>query len=381
MLMEQSQTNFSHRSQSRTDVRLVSGSTTLSEVDCGKFLVLKLVANTSLTLPVASSCIGCRIEGMIVENTGGFSLAIAGDNGSSSQLVGCYGEAALNVDGTQFGPVANAPVGMTFTFFSTGTKWCIRVSGSRAPINGAINFTFDSGDVPPVDDTPVDDTPVAAAANVIITPTPPNLVLPPVINLPVTTNPKFIQTFGDLQFDMNDLNASVVRAIERNLRLTCKPGKRIILDGALEVSTAPRFSRRKFTPQIIGKLQNTVVTWPDASVSYPIKDITSTADQKFIANTDGMYLVTWTVNFGSSSVDADLSTFVTVLGSPATFGKVTVPGSPRPVTLSSSVLVFLAAGSHVSVLVFHTFANSISVPSVQGTSTNFDMQLTMVKQL
>ena len=131
MFMEQGQTNLSHRSQSRMDVRQISRSTTLSDVDCGKFLVLKLAANTTLTLPLASSCIGCQMEGMVIQNTGGFSLNIVGDQGSNAQLVGSYGASNLNVNGAAFGPHSDVPVGFGFRIISTGTRWCIRVSGSR----------------------------------------------------------------------------------------------------------------------------------------------------------------------------------------------------------------------------------------------------------
>ena len=131
--MEQSQTNLSHRShESRMDVRQISRSTTLSDVDCGKFLVLKLAANTTLTLPLASSCIGCHFEGMVIQNAGGFSLTIAGDQGSNAQLVGSYERGtSSNVNGTAFGPHSNVPIGFGFRIVSTGTRWCTWVSGSR----------------------------------------------------------------------------------------------------------------------------------------------------------------------------------------------------------------------------------------------------------
>ena len=132
MNYEQVQTNLALRSLSRADVRRITKTTMLTDVDCGKFLTLALVENTSLILPNASTCIGGQIDGMVVENSGGHTLSISvGDlNGSNvEQLVGNYAGASLNVDGNTFGPHINVPVGFGFTLTSTGTKWCIRVSG------------------------------------------------------------------------------------------------------------------------------------------------------------------------------------------------------------------------------------------------------------
>jgi len=68
MNYEQSQTNLALRSQHRTDVRRISKTTKLTDVDCGKFLVLALADDMSLILPNASTCIGGQVDGMVVES-------------------------------------------------------------------------------------------------------------------------------------------------------------------------------------------------------------------------------------------------------------------------------------------------------------------------
>jgi len=99
-------------------------------VDCGKFLVLALAGDMRLILPNASSCIGGQVDGMVVENNGSHALTIVGDQESNDQLVGNYAGLSLNKNGSAFGPHANVPVGFGFSLLSTGTKWCIHVSGS-----------------------------------------------------------------------------------------------------------------------------------------------------------------------------------------------------------------------------------------------------------
>ena len=280
--LEQAQTNLAIRTHTRSDVRRITRSTTLTDVDCGKFLVLALDTDTVLTLPNASACVGGKIEGMVVTNYNSVSLTIVGYSSETgnAQLVGTYGEAALNKDGVQFGPHANVAVGFAFSLMSTGSRWCVCVSGAR--------------------------------------------------------------------------------------------------------NTAAALTRVKYDRQSIPGFTNVRISWPVVPPSLPSTGLnicTCTDDnQRFSVTVDGFYLVSWCVEFGSTSADADLGTFLAVNDNTSTvLGKVTVPGSTRPETLSSSVVVPLMKNMFFSIIAFHTFSNTITVPNDQGLDEHYVMQITIVK--
>lgn len=253
MLYEQSQTNLARRSESRTDVRRISGTTRLTEVDCGKFLVLALAADTSLILPNASSCIGGQVDGMVVKNNGGHTLTIVGDQNSNDQLVGNYAGASVNVDGNAFGPHPNVPVGFGFSFVSTGNKWCIRVSGS--PVTSSVPITTDLGDLR-------FSTTVEAASGlsfstlstgtngIKLSPGPgrsivmdtPNLVCVNTITATSlvgqveTPTQNSIRNIQDVIFDSTSGTASVQSSPGKDLRISCPSDKKVIIDGNLQVN-------------------------------------------------------------------------------------------------------------------------------------------------
>ena len=308
----------SSHSTSRCDVRLItSRSTTLSDVDCGKFLVLKLAEDTTLILPLASSCVGGEIKGMVIENKGGFALNIVGrgssDNNAQPQwLVGSYtyGNGAAhykNVDGQDFGPNANVPVGFFFKFQSTGAGWCIMVGGARNTMqdSGLTRRKYASQNIP-------------GFSNVVI-------------SWPVLHSSMFplLSTISNTS-DNNSNNNSHINS---------------------------------------NNSRNTMYSSND--------------DKIFSVNTEGLYLITWSVDFETTPENnADIGTFLVVNGNDnMKFGMVTVAGSSRPVTLSSSASVYLGVGQRISISAFNASPHPINIPRFPGSDDEYVMQMSIVRIL
>jgi hypothetical protein len=249
MIFEQSQTNLALRSESRTDVRRISGTTRLTDVDCGKYLVLALADDTNLILPDASSCIGGQVDGMVVENDGAHTLTIIGDQGSNDQLVGNYAGASLNVDGDAFGPHPNVPVGFGFSLVSTGKQWCIRVSGSPVTSSSTPDLAGLSASVETV--SGVTYSKLSSATNGIkLSPGPgcsiimntSNLVCPNTITAAsivgqiATQTQNGIRSIQDVMFETTPGTAMVQSGAGKDLVLSSPIGKKVFLDGIVEVN-------------------------------------------------------------------------------------------------------------------------------------------------
>jgi len=675
MNYEQSQTNLAVRSKHRTDVRRISETTKLTDVDCGKFLVLALTDNMSLILPNAASCIGGQVDGMVVKNDGAHSLTIVGDQESNDQLVGNYAGASMNVDGDAFGPHPNVPVGFGFSFLSTGTKWCIRVSGSpTSPFdtadlsvsmtnagNGQVYSTISTEThgiklSPGLGKGILIDTPNLSCSNMITatsligqigTPNQNNIesirdvffetdtdsatvrsntgkdlvlscpltkkvvidanldlktkdlvnagnvtatsltatsltgqIATPDQNLirsiqnvffdnssPLDTasirskagldlklscsqnkkivingnlelsenldlknkdlvnagnvtatsvtatsltgqiatpNQNNIESIRDVFFDSSSPldTASIRSKAGLDLKLSCSQNKKIVIDGNLELSanldlnnkdlvnagnvtatslTATNltgimatseqngierikgcmfvnggklsanilesetiftsnvtatsvsatnltgqiatpdqyniesirgcifktgsnlevnnikvygevssasnlvFARRKLSVQSIPSHSDFTISWPDEAdnngITYPSASITCSTDNvSFTANSRGYYLVTWSVEFGNTSANTELSTFIQLGNiSSRKYGRVSVSGAPRPVSLSSSATIFMELNYALKIVASHTFGSPVNVPSFQGDSENFNMEITIIK--
>lgn len=113
---EQSQTNLQLRLKDRWDVRRIASSSTLTDVDCGKFLSIILNANMTITLPSASLCVGGEFRGMVTDAGSGLnSLTFSGGSG---QIINGQGGVASYI---------NVPRGFSFVLTSTGKNWCLLI--------------------------------------------------------------------------------------------------------------------------------------------------------------------------------------------------------------------------------------------------------------
>lgn len=122
-------TNPQERYKGRVDVRRVTATETLSEVDSNKMLVItSAAADITLTLPSAETCIGSVIQGIVQTSAGTNSLILTA--ATVGQLL-CPSSGTVYAENGTAVTLPLVSVGTCFRAFSTGLKWVLQVSGKN----------------------------------------------------------------------------------------------------------------------------------------------------------------------------------------------------------------------------------------------------------
>ena len=334
---EQSQTNMTNRLTNTFDIRKLSASATLSDVDCGKFLyIVFLNANITLTLPDASTCIGGEIRGMVTEEgTGNRTLTILAKN---NQLIDGKGSA---------GVYENVAFGFPFTATSTGRNWCL-VAGVGA--DGGTG-DLDMG------------------------------------GYTITNCPRFNTNQNSIQFSFNNVSPSTLVLYKPGLGLPHTLIGDLAVTGALSAINPNKTFIKTSAFQAIDPNMNTDVSWPDSlsPVTNPIS-IDGSKKRVSFSNT-GTYLVSWSISWQGSSDYHTVETGVNVqvtsgLGSTSIISghQKLLGNSDETIQTCTAVVTIDNLASFLSVFVKHSASTPLNVPSAVDTGED-TMQLVILKLL
>ena len=338
---EQSQTNLNHRLtiNNRFDIRKLSASTTLSDVDCGKFLyIVFLNANITLTLPDASTCIGAEIRGMVTEEgTGNLTLTILAKSG---QLIDGKGSA---------GVYENVALGFPFTAISTGRNWCLvaglGADGNTNLLSGALTQDLDMG------------------GNIIDNCS------------GLNTNQNSI---GFL-FDSKNVPTLIISKQGSNLDNSLKGN--FLVSGVLSSNNPKNSFLKIFECQVIDPNISTEVSWPDNFINILSSNpISIDGTKKIISfSTTGTYLVSWTISLQGSSDNHTVETGVNFNPGNFLIGQQKILGNPdETIQTCTAVVNIVSLASFMSIFVKHSASTPLNVPRAVNTGQN-TMQLTIYR--
>ncbi|MFZ9950330.1 MAG: hypothetical protein ACO3FX_12145, partial [Gemmobacter sp.] len=124
----------------RRGTRRVARSTTLSEIDHDKVVVINLGrADVDLTLAEAARCAGCRITGLVAGNPARRALTLRATGGLVMTVATSEGSVLLG-EGS-FVRLHNVPAGSSFVATSTGLQWRVHATGQRVNERSLAIFT------------------------------------------------------------------------------------------------------------------------------------------------------------------------------------------------------------------------------------------------
>jgi len=433
---EQSQTNLVHRLGDRIDVVKLATSSTLSEVDCGKFLYVLLDDDMTITLPPASQCIGGEIKGMVTH---------AGDGQNTITI---RDDTSLVLDSQPVaGRYEDVQVGFSFSATSTGKSWCLVTAGVLASLEvgpqpnitglgtqtqdlnmGAKRITNVEriGNVGTVSNSENLSLSVGSGnrgltlkrigdhtfeGNLVINGTLATAVGPQPHITGLGTQAQNLSMGGksitdvDTVLNSEFLNLKVGSEFSGNRGLVLKRIGDHTLDGNLTqtgtletvalhcqfitTSNNPRITVQKTTAGqgLLGG-ENVKVTWPDSSGrgSFLNRAITVN-DQKdqFTIPLTGWYSVSWTISWPDvTGISGKVKTWVGINDTPQKFGfqSTDLLGLGSGGTLqSSSCIVHVTAGEFISVFVRHGNGTTIDSALIIPADLNGDdvMQLYIVR--
>ena len=266
---EQSQTNLTHRlTNNRFDIRKLSASTTLSNVDCGKFLnVVFLIADITLTLPDALTCIGGEIRGMVIKKgTGNHTLTITAKSG---QLIDGKGSAGI---------YENVSLGFPFSAISTGRNWClvagVGADGGTNLLSGVQTQNLDMG------------------GHIITN----------------CARFNFIRYSFFITFD--DIRKKCLILENPNLGGNCFFVGDLTIEGCLTANNPRIIASRTTAFQVVEPNISTEVSWPDLGLGSVLGVTIDSTKKTFLFYETGTYLVSWSIFWQGSSNNHTVETWI-----------------------------------------------------------------------
>ena len=340
---EQSQTNLTHRlTNNRFDIRKLSASTTLSNVDCGKFLnVVFLIADITLTLPDALTCIGGEIRGMVIKKgTGNHTLTITAKSG---QLIDGKGSAGI---------YENVSLGFPFSAISTGRNWCL-VAGVGA--DGGTNLL--SG---------VQTQDLDMGGHIITNCSRFNIIQDPFL----------------ITFEKDEVSKPGLILQNPNFGGDCVFAGNLTIKGSLTANN-PRFTASKTTAfQVVQPNVNNVISWPDLEFGSGLGVTINSSKSKIIFSRVGAYLVSWSISWQGFSSNHTVETWIQDVAVDSDFirvGRQKILGnSDETIQTCTAVVRMTGSFKFMSVFVKHNASTPLNVPRSINTGAN-TMQISIHK--